>query len=112
MRPHTPRVLSVEAVVVRLIVVVKRPALTEGVELAREKVGVAESGGPAHGGVLAGEVEVAVHAANVLRVHVSSNVLRSHLKLMLALDERQILAAGIVQRVEVAGGLADVEAVG
>ena len=43
-RADAPRVLHVEPVVIRLVVVIERPALAERAELAGDEVGIAESG--------------------------------------------------------------------
>src|SRR5205807_3632702 len=102
-RTHAPGVLYIEPVVVGLVVVIERPALAESVELAGDKIGITESADAARGRVLAREVEIAIHAARVLCVHVSADILRAQLSLVLALDDRKILGTRIVQGIEVPG---------
>src|SRR5262249_21349151 len=57
-RTQTPPILNIETVIVRLIVIVEWPSLSEIVQAAGKEIGVAETGRAAHRGVLSGEVEV------------------------------------------------------
>src|SRR5262249_39775376 len=65
-------------------------------------VRVTEPRGPTNGRVLAGETQVAVYAARILRVHVGPHVLRAHLNLMFSADDGYVLVGRVHQRIEIA----------
>src|SRR5207244_274537 len=85
-----PCILHVETVIIRSVVVVERTALAECVELSGQEISVAQSRASSDRGELAREVEIAIHAACVLSMHVGANILPAEGKLMLAPDEREV----------------------